>query len=224
MVRGRLHRAATVIIALEGPDGAGKSTQVGEVVSWARGRGLSARVVGKWEMFDQATVPEARFLKGTSQAELRICIPEMPSPSRLFFLAWMNTMAAARARQLDDDLVVLDGYWFKHAASEIAMGCDERLVAAITHAISPVDLVVYLDVAPEEALRRKAGDLAPYECGRDPECRSERFVTHQAALRTVMLEWAHLHDWSVVVADTPEGTQQQVRDAILSNLPVRTTD
>ncbi len=202
------------LVALDGPDGAGKSMQARRLVEWARGRGLSARAVGKWEIFDHREVPEARFLRGTDQREFRVCIAEMSSPARMLMLSWMNTLAAERARVATEDLVVLDGYWVKHAASELLMGCDERLVEAMTDAIAAVDLIVYMDVTPDEALRRKAGDLSPYECGTDAECDPNRFLSHQAAARQMMLEWARRHNWAVVGEDTPEATQRSLRDLV----------
>lgn len=207
-----------MIVALDGPDGAGKSTQARLIVAWAREHGLSARAVGKWEIFEPGVVPEARFLRGTDQLELRVCIAEMPSPARMLFLGWMNSMAAERARQANADLVVLDGYWVKHAASELLMGCEPGLVAAITDSMAPVDLLVYLDVTPEEALRRKDRDLAPYECGTDPECHPDRFLSHQAAVRQVMVEWARLHNWAVVTAPTPELAQNELRRLLSARL------
>ena len=40
-----------MIVALDGPDGAGKSTQVRDLVEWARATGYTAIVVGKWDVF-----------------------------------------------------------------------------------------------------------------------------------------------------------------------------
>ncbi|MFD7081296.1 thymidylate kinase [Streptomyces sp. NPDC059918] len=205
---------------MDGPDGAGKSTQVKRLQSWAESQGLSFRVVGKWQVFAEAEVPQARFLRGTTLDELRVCIAEMPNPARMLFLGWLNTLAAERARAAEADLVVLDGYWVKHAATELLAGCPEELVDAIVHAMAPVDTVVFFDVTPEEALRRKKGDITPYECGRDPECRPETFLAHQAATRDVMLGWADRRGWDVVRANTAEAAAQQLRKLLAPKLGV----
>ncbi len=208
-----------MIVALDGPDGAGKSTQVAQLMAWAHEQGMSARAVGKWELFEPDTVPQARFLRGTDRAELRVCIAEMPSPARMMFLAWMNTMAADRARQATEDLVILDGYWIKHAASELLLGCDSVLVNAVAEAIAPADLVVYVDVTPEEALRRKDGDITPYECGTDLSCDPRRFLSHQAGMRQVMLDWARNYSWAVVPAGSRAATSQGLIDLIVDRRP-----
>lgn len=203
-----------MIVALDGPDGAGKSTQVRGLVEWARAAGHTAAVVGKWDVFRLGVVPQARFLRGTDLAELRTCIAEMPSPSRMLFLGWLNTAAATRAQQATEDLVILDGYWAKHAAAELLAGCPPQLVNAITAAIAPVDLIVYLDVTPDEALRRKGTDLAPYECGRDPGCSPERFLSHQAAVREVLLDWAETYHWTLIRPDSRQTIQDRLRECV----------
>ncbi|MFD0267655.1 thymidylate kinase [Streptomyces sp. NPDC127106] len=205
---------------MDGPDGAGKSTQVKRLRSWAESQGLSFAVAGKWQVFEEAEVPQARFLRGTTLDELRVCIAEMPNPARMLFLAWLNSFAAERARAAEADLVVLDGYWIKHAATELLAGCPQELVDGIVGAMAPVDTVVFFDVTPEEALRRKKGDITPYECGRDPECRPESFLSHQAAVREVMLEWAGQHGWDVIRANTAEAAAQQLRKLLAPKLGV----
>jgi len=203
-----------VIVALDGVDGAGKSTQVRQLVRWARAEGHTATVVGKWDVLRHGAVPHARFLRGTDQHDLRTCIAEMPSPSRMLFLGWMNTDAATRAQRATEDLVILDGYWLKHAAAELLAGCPPELVDAITSAIAPVDTVVCLDVTPEEALRRKGSDLAPYECGCDPDCSPARFLSHQAAVREVLLDWARSRGWSIVGTDSRHAAQEALRSHV----------
>ena len=208
-----------MIVALDGPDGAGKSTLVSHLIRWAHARGRSARVVDKWEIFDSALVRSARFLRGTDREELRLCIAEMPSPARMMFLAWMNTLAAGRALgEAAEDLVVVDGYWVKHAASELILGGDPGLVEAIGEAIAPVDLIVYVDVDPDEALRRKQGLVTAYECGADLTCDPHRFLAHQAGMRTVMLEWARTRGWAVLAADAPTIMSRRLTDLVLTGL------
>jgi dTMP kinase len=205
-----------VILALDGPDGAGKSTQVRGLLEWANTAGYTATVVGKWDVFRPGMVRQARFLRGTDLVELRTCIAEMPSPSRMLFLGWLNTAAATRAQHSDADLVILDGYWAKHAAAELLAGCPPRLVNAITAAIAPADVIVYLDVTPEEALRRKGTDLAPYECGRDPGCSPAHFLAHQAAVRKVLLDWARCYEWTIINTESLSQSivQQRLRECV----------
>jgi hypothetical protein len=191
---------------------------VQDLTTWATAEGFTSRVVGKWDIFQPGMVPQARFLRGTDQRDLRVCIAEMPSPSRMLFLGWMNTTAATRAGEAEEDLVILDGYWAKHAAAELLAGCPPQLVHAITAAIAPVDLIVYLDVTPEEALRRKGDDIAPYECGRDPGCSPALFLKHQAAVREVLLDWSKALGWTVVRTDSMTAARRQLRECVHGRL------
>ncbi|GGS13760.1 MULTISPECIES: thymidylate kinase [Streptomyces] len=210
-----------MIIALDGPDGAGKSTQLARLADWAGELGVSFRTLSKWQLFDESVMPEARFLRGTRQQEIRVCIAEMPSPARMLFLGWMNTMAAHYAAAAEEELVVLDGYWAKHAAAELLAGTHRGLVEAIMDAIAPVDRIVYFDVTPEEALRRKKGDFSPYECGRDPRCRPEDFLRHQTAVREVLLGWARDYGWDIVDTDSPQAAQERLKEIVTPLLAAR---
>jgi len=44
------------------------------------------------------------------------------------------------------------------------------------------DLTFLLDAPLEDLYERKAGDLVPYECGMDPACSRESFITHQTKI------------------------------------------
>lgn len=203
-----------MIIALDGPDGAGKSTLVARAITWANKQGISIRVVGKWDILEPGVVQAARFLGGTTRDELRVCIAEMPSPARMMMLAWMNALAADRAGNATESLVILDGYWVKHAASEQILGCPPKLVAAVTDAIADVDAIIYVDVEPGEALRRKGDDITPYECGGDLRSRPASFLTHQRRMRMVMQYWAVEYGWPTIEADAPDAMERQLIDII----------
>ncbi len=200
-----------MIVALDGPDGAGKSTQCREIMAWARCQGVSARTVSKWDVFDAGRLPFARFLRATDRIELRECIAEMGTTERILFLGWMNAVAATQAHCAAEELILLDGYLLKHAASEIILGGSPGLVSAVREATAEVDLVILLDVTPQVALQRKDGDLSPYECGTDPDSRPETFLSHQAALRSLLLEMAREHAWPLLTTDDPAATQQEIR-------------
>lgn len=209
-----------MIIAIDGPDGAGKSTHVAMLEGWLQEQGVPCSVVSKWDVFDPALHPEARFLRGTELRELRVCVAEMPTPARSLFIMWLYAEAAARAIRLAGPrVVILDGYWLKHAAAEVAYGCDPKLMDALRDSMGFADVVVYLDVTPEEALLRKAGELTPYECGLDPARGPEKFLAQQTAIRNRMLEWAERDGWLRIAASSVEAEQEEIRELVLSLLP-----
>lgn len=207
-----------MIVAIDGPDGAGKSTQIRMLAAWARERGLACRVVSKWDLLDAGAHPETRFLRGTTLEELRACVSEMPSPARALFLMWLISCAggAGGIGGHDGELVIMDGFWVKHAAAELEYGCDPEIVEALTGCLPAVDALVYLDVTPEVALARKGDDLTPYECGREPGCSPEGFLRHQRAVRARLLRWAAERGWHVLDTADRDGVQEGLRRIVMS--------
>jgi dTMP kinase len=204
-----------VIVAVDGPDGAGKSTHVAMLHEWMREQGIPCEVVGKWDVFDPDLHPEARFLRGVELSELRVCVAEMPTPARSLFVRWLYAEAAARAARLaGEHVVVLDGFWMKHAAAEVAYGADPELIDALVSSLGEVDAVLYLDVTPEEALRRKQGSLTPYECGLDGDRDPARFLAVQTAIRERLLGWAERDGWLCVTARSVEDVQREIRELV----------
>jgi dTMP kinase len=208
-------RAGTMLIAVDGPDGAGKSTHVALLADWLESQGVPCEVVSKWHVFDPDRHPAGRFLGRTDREELRECVAEMPSPARALFIMWLYAQTAARAVRPDaSGVVIFDGFWMKHAAAELAYGTSPRLVEAVVAAMPPVDAVFFLDVEPEEAMRRKQGAMTPYECGLDRDLDPAKFVATQRAIVDLLREWARRDGWQRVPAGAVAATQAELRDRV----------
>lgn len=209
-----------MIVAIDGPDGAGKSTHVELLRGWLERRGVACTVVSKWDVLDADVHAEARFLRGTDRGELTACVAEMPLPARSLFIGWLYAETAARAARVSGDgVVLLDGFWMKHAAAELEYGADRTLVEAIVGALGGVDAVLHLDVTPEEALRRKRGSLTPYECGLDAGRDAGKFLARQAAIRSRLLEWADRDGWLRVEGSSVDEVQAAIRRLVSELLP-----
>jgi thymidylate kinase len=122
----------------------------------------------------------------------------MEGDARAMFLFWVITTTLKRLDACDVDL--LDGYWYKHAASELTLGCSRSLIDALRADLPPPDHVLYLRVDPELALTRKRA-LTRYECGRDPALSRDRFLCHQHRLRGILDTWAGELAWTVIDAN-----------------------
>ncbi|MGX7825819.1 thymidylate kinase [Actinokineospora sp. 24-640] len=191
------------VVAVVGADGAGKSTVTALLADRLAAAGVPARRGDRWDIVDSPLYPTAACL-GPSVPAARSCAARMSSTPRLLFLLWASTLALTdRAGEPEDGVVLLDGYWMKHAASEIAYGADPEWVHAVASGLPEADLVCYLRVAPEEAWRRKEGGALPYECGMDFTCSRESFLAHQGVIGSVLDDWAGRHGWLVVDAHQP---------------------
>jgi dTMP kinase len=179
----------SLLVAIFGNDGAGKSTLVQSVRDEFAGRSISCAVMDKWDILDRQLHPNLDFIVPELDP-LRVAIARMEPLSRMLFLFW--TMATT-VRAIDDpEVVLLDGYWYKHAAAELALGADSELVRSITSALPKPDLVVYLDIDPLTAARRKHGLFTPYECGCIEPCSEDNFLSHQEAVRAELEETSGL--------------------------------
>ncbi|MBF4619273.1 thymidylate kinase [Clavibacter sp. VKM Ac-2873] len=187
-----------MIVAVVGADGAGKSTATRLATELLRDRGDAATTVGRWDIVGDDRYPAARFMQASVE-ETRQCVAEMPRASRFLFLMWSMGYALEARPPEPGAITVLDGYWMKHAASEIAYGVDREWIESVVAGLPRADTVVYLRVTPDVAWeRKKDGEVEPYECGMDPSCSRAAFVAHQTRILTTMDAWAERHGWSVV--------------------------
>jgi dTMP kinase len=199
-----------MIVALAGSDGVGKTTILLRLVDELISNGHSARAVGRWDIVDNPAYPSTRFLKADIR-DLRNCVAAMPPTPRLMFLLWtMHMSLSPYDAEGERSIIIVDGYWMKHAASEIAYGVDESYVAALTDRLPRADLTFLLDAPLEHLYERKAGDLVPYECGMDPACSRESFITHQTKIRATLARWTAAFGWTSI--DVARPVDQIVRD------------
>ncbi|MEU8934327.1 thymidylate kinase [Streptomyces sp. NPDC048409] len=187
-----------------GSDGAGKSTVSKAVAERLGAAGVRAERVDRWDIVGNPAYPSAGFMEPDVQ-RARACAARMPNMSRFLFLMWSvshallgRTATAGEAAAL----TLLDGYWMKHAASEIVYGLDSAWVEAVVSGLPHCERVLYLRIEPEQAWLRKAGDLVPYECGMG-HCTREAFLGHQSRIQTVLDTWAERFGWLSVDAAAP---------------------
>jgi thymidylate kinase len=193
-----------VFVALIGGDGAGKTTVVAAARQHLLEQGRPCWVHDRFDLLRDDAVPAARILHGDA-AKLRSCASEMPAKARLLFLFWQLSLslegAAPSARAAD--VVLSDGYWMKHGASEVAHGADPSWVLAVAAGMPAADLVVHLRVDPRLAWDRKRGEVLPYECGYDPLRSRAAFVAHQRRVQAVLDGWGASEGWVVLDGAAP---------------------
>ena len=77
--------------------------------------------------------------------------------------------------------IVADGYWYKYAVTELALTGDSSTFK-VAEAIFPNPrLAIFLDVKPEEALRRKR-EFSTYESGFSDEDSENSFIKFQTRI------------------------------------------
>jgi thymidylate kinase len=193
-----------VLIAVVGADGAGKSTVTSAVRDRVVAAGYPARRLDRWDIVGNPAYPTARFLT-PDQREVRSCTARMSSSPRLLFLLWAAAMALLDGRPgpAAGEITLMDGYWMKHAASEVAYGLDRTWVEQVALGLPRPDLTIHLRVPPETAWQRKDGRPFPYECAMDLTCSRTSFLAHQRAIHELLDHWAARYGWLTVDATQP---------------------
>lgn len=136
-----------ILLAFEGIDGSGKSTQARLVAEWAEGLGLD--VVRTREPTDGPwgrKIREARFTARLSpDDEVDAFVNDRREHVE-------TKLAPALARGA---LIIVDRYYYSTVAYQGARGFDARALLARNRAFAPKpDLVVLVDLDPREALSR----------------------------------------------------------------------
>ena len=194
-----------MLIALAGPDGAGKSTLSRAVTDHLRKKGVDAIRIDRFDILDSRLSPASAFID-TDVLTLRNSVMAMPTASaRLLFILW--SIAITTASQLADApadrVIVYDSYWMKHTAAEIVFGADEHAALAAAGLLPEADLIFHFKLAPETLLARKPDDRVPYECGMDEACRSDSFLAHQRRIQTYLDRWSEQFGWIDVDGERP---------------------
>ncbi|MER6466083.1 dTMP kinase [Streptomyces sp. NPDC001288] len=194
-----------MIVSLVGTDGAGKSTVSRLAAAHLSAAGRRAERVDRWDIVDNPAYPTTRFM-ATDVHSTRHCAAQMPDTARFLFLMWSMAQAllGRTPPAVGPDMVtLLDGYWMKHAASEIVYGLDSAWVEGVVSGLPRPERVVYLRLEAAQAWERKAGDVIPYECGADPRCGRAAFLDHQGRVLAVLDGWAERFGWLTLDAGRP---------------------
>lgn len=136
-----------LLIAFEGIDGSGKSTQAKRFVQWAKAQGRE--VVHSREPTDGPwgrKIREARFTTRLSPHDELAAFVE----DRKQHVAELINPALSRGA-----VVIIDRYYYSTAAYQGARGLDPKALLALNRAFAPKpDVVVLVDVDPKHSLER----------------------------------------------------------------------
>jgi dTMP kinase len=141
--------ARGVLVALEGIDGAGKSTQAKHLAAIFRAQGYAVT-----SLREPTTSPWGRRLREAMATDRRILTPsqelDLFLQDRRYDVA-VHLLPALAAHRL----VLLDRYYFSNMAYQGALGIDPESIRRLNETFAPVpDLVFILLIPPTEALQR----------------------------------------------------------------------
>lgn len=192
-----------MLINLLGGDGCGKTTQTEVICKWVESEfGLNSRTMAKRDIFDPDRVPECDFFRITYPELAHEYLPIMKGESRALWLIYMNAVLIRRFPPRPGEVVVHDGFWQKHYATEAAMGVDRSWLLDVCKMFPEPDMTVMLDLDPRVIVSR-GHKHHPYESGCDFECGDASFIAHQDKVRSLLLDLSRQRNYPIVDADQP---------------------
>jgi len=156
------------IICVSGADGCGKSTLLARLAEALPG----ATVVSIWDLMRD---PRARPLYATKD-QIQTFLGALEEESRALFM--MSYLRAAMDRA-GDGVVLVDAYWYKYLANELAMGASPARLLPLTALFEKPLLTLHLELDPAIAAARKQGVFSAYECGLQAPT-AEHFIEFQS--------------------------------------------
>ncbi|XP_078170488.1 P-loop containing nucleoside triphosphate hydrolases superfamily protein isoform X2 [Carex rostrata] len=144
------------LIALEGLDRSGKSSQCAKLVSYLQGKGLS---VEAWRFPDRTTVIGqmiSSYLSNESHLDDKVI-------HLLFSANRWEKRALMESKLTSGTTLIVDRYSYSGVAFSAAKGLDFQWCKAPEEGLLAPDLVLYLDIPPEKAAERGGYGTERYE-------------------------------------------------------------
>jgi dTMP kinase len=190
------------LICVTGIDGSGKTTLLARLAE----RLPNCRLVTIWDYLYEPEASDPVPFAGKAGADGYL--ESLGHPARAEFLLKYMRKAVERALRSRAETLLIDAYWYKYFASELAMHGDAILpdLAAIVADFPKPDLVFFIDFdAPSALLRKKS--YSGYESGYDPERRPEGFIAFQSKAFANLKRLAAANDAIVLDGASPVETK-----------------
>jgi len=191
------------LICITGADGTGKSTLVKSLSETLP----DSHPANIWDIVEGGAIP----FKSKKEIDNYLCT--LTPDSRLLFLAHALMYSVDKALASKKKIILLNAYYFKYFASELALGADAKLVNRLMASFPEPAKVLYLKLDPELAAQRKQS-YSRYECGLAKEPGLSVFVEFQ---KKALPCWDHFeqHKWIKLNSESSAETLlQQALDAI----------
>lgn len=211
-------------VVLTGPDGSGKSTLCANTSRLLEAY-LGSRTVACVSVWD-ATLASNLFASKTAVVDY---LNDLDGYTRTLFIYHALSRSIDLAQRKRPKYILIEGFWYKYAVTEIGQGVKQRDVLSASEAFAAPDLTFYLDINPEDAWTRKAkassrSQVSHYEQGLSTQSgdTAERFLKFQKKLIPIWREietlskernqaWIHTS-----ALDAPEYLAEKIYHQILN--------
>jgi dTMP kinase len=175
-----------LLIAFEGPDGSGKTTQRKLFKGWLRSEGHDV-VTTKWNSSELVKPLVKARKKARSLSPQEFCLLHAAD----FRYRLENEVLPAL---WDGKTVVADRFLFTALARDAARGLDLSWLLEVYYPLFWPDMVFYFSVSPETSGKRIAADRSPsyYESGQDVTQIDDPLVSYTRFISRVIREYEAL--------------------------------
>jgi dTMP kinase len=195
-----------LLIAFEGPDGAGKTTQRKLFKTWLRSQGHEV-VTSKWT--------SSRLIKPLIKARKKAHALGPEEFSLLHAADFRHRLHTSILPALWDGKIVLaDRYLFTGLARDAARGLE---LDWLLHIYSPLvwpDMVFYFSISPDTSMKRVVGSRAPkfYDAGQDVTGLDDAVTSYQRFIARIIREYEALAlIFQFVTIDAEQAVYEQHR-------------
>jgi dTMP kinase len=181
--------APVTVICIAGGDGSGKSTQIARLTAFFEDRHRKVAPVSIWDAFtDPAVVSKLPFAR---PSDVYGYLELLGPVCRTHFLFHALHLALQRASDRQPNVMLLNAYWYKYFATEVAHGGDPAELRRLAAGFPEPDLTFYLSVSPLDALARKT-QRSDYESGYGKDDQKFLDFQHRAhqALQALAVEYS----------------------------------
>jgi thymidylate kinase len=182
-------------ICITGPDGSGKSTLIFHVINSLKQNGkYKVEMISIWDMM--LYIPETKDLigfKSKSDSDKYLSLLDPIARSLFLFHIFYQSLEYARKNR-EADIFIIDSYWYKYFATEIAHGVDRDTASKIVEIFPELDLTIYLNITPSIGFNRK-DKCSGYEIGWADEHTEEAFVSFQQKAYEEFNKLKKLYGW-----------------------------
>ncbi len=167
------------LICITGADGTGKSTLIQSLAPYFP----QAYTATVWDLLKNGA--EGLPFRSKQQVDSYLC--SLTPDSRLLFLAHAMKYAVDQAQESHAEAIIIDSYFYKYTATELALGADRLLARHLGKTFPLPDRTLLLELPLSLMAERKAR-FSRYECGLAAAPGPTEFLAFQAK---VLAEWQH---------------------------------
>jgi len=188
-----------ILIAIEGIDGAGKTTQCKFLRDWLNSQGLNSAVIkeptdGKYGKQIRIRSKHQRLFD-SAESELDLFIKDRKE----------NVTERIKPRLKDNKIVIMDRYYFSTIAYQSVLGIDSKYIKKINEEFAPIpDLTIIIDVMPDVGIKRIGI--------RGDECDSFEKEDYLVEVRNAFLKMMEYPNVSIVDGNSFRSSQQVFKD------------